>query len=153
MLKFVDRKNKKYFCVLCFQFRCECFLKWKVNTVHSLMRSHWTANTITSLHMKVLYWLMRKCLMSMFSLYSNSRCCCHSDEDAAAGFSIKLTVDFIHMIHVFRTPSWCSAALPPSPCTDAPYCVYCILRAITVSLLNHFTPCPLSTINVWFWFF
>lgn len=140
MLKFADRKNNKYFCVMCFQFRWECFLKWKseyCSFINEITLD--CANTITSLHMKVLYWLMLKCLMSMFSLYSNSRCCCcHSDEDAAAGFSIKLTVDFIHMIHVFRTPSWCSAALPPSPCTDAPYYVYCILRTITISLLNHF---------------
>lgn len=72
-------------------------------------------------------------LWNLFSIYSNCRVALMKLQQQRHSCRF-----FIHTVSVFTNPSWCSAVLPPSPCTDAPYFLYCTLlmyRQLTLRLL------------------
>lgn len=78
-------------------------------------------------------------LWNLFSIYSNCRVALMKLQQQRRSCRFFSEAFFIHTVSVFTNPLWCSAVLPPSPCTDAPYFLYCTLlmyRQLTLSLLG-----------------
>lgn len=73
----------------------------------------------------------------LFSIYSNCRVALMKLQQQRRSCRFFCEAFFIHTVPVFTNPLWCSAVLPPSPCTDAPYFLYCTLlmyRQLTLRL-------------------